>query len=68
MYIDPNTGGLLFQLLAVFFTAISGFVLIFSGRIKMFFARLKRTMRESGTDGAELTPPSDDEKSPNVEG
>lgn len=68
MYIDPNTGGLLFQLLAVFFTAISGFVLVFSGRIKMFFARLKRTRRESRNDGLDQTPPSDDVRSPNAEG
>lgn len=68
MYIDPNTGGLLFQLLAVIFTAISGFVLLFSGRIKMFFARLRRTMRESRKDGVDKDPPSDHEPSPNAEG
>lgn len=68
MYIDPNTGGLLFQLLAVIFTAISGFVLLFSGRIKMFFARLRRTMRESRKDGVDKDPPSDHAPSPNAEG
>jgi hypothetical protein len=40
MYIDPSTGGLLFQVLAIAFTAISGVVLVFSNRIKMFFKRL----------------------------
>lgn len=43
MYIDPSTGGLLFQVLAIAFTAISGIVLLFSNRIKMFFKRLRRT-------------------------
>jgi len=42
MYIDPSTGGLLFQVLAIAFTAISGIVLVFSNRIKMFFKRLRR--------------------------
>lgn len=42
MYIDPSTGGMLFQVLAIAFAAISGTVLIFAGRIKMFFARRRR--------------------------
>ena len=42
MYIDPSTGGLLFQVLAVAFTAVSGVILLFSNRIKMFFSRLRR--------------------------
>lgn len=46
MYIDPNTGGVLFQVLAVAFTAISGAVLIFSGRIRMFLAKMRRKNRE----------------------
>lgn len=53
MYIDPNTGGMLFQILAVLFGAISGIVLIFSSRIKMFFARLRRRIRESDGDPVE---------------
>ena len=68
MYIDPNTGGLLFQLLAVFFTAISGFILLFSGKIKMFFARLRRTMRESRKEGIDQNHLSDHEQSPHTEG
>lgn len=52
MYIDPSTGGLLFQVLAIAFTAISGFVLIFSNRIKMFFKRLRRK-EDSVVDVAE---------------
>jgi hypothetical protein len=43
MYIDPSTGGLLFQVLAIAFTAISGVVLLFSNKIKMFFKRLRRS-------------------------
>jgi hypothetical protein len=42
MYIDPSTGGMLFQVLAIAFAAISGTVLLFAGRIKMFFARMRR--------------------------
>ncbi len=43
MYIDPSTGGILFQALAIAFTAISGVILLFSNRIKMFFSKSKRT-------------------------
>jgi hypothetical protein len=46
MYIDPNTGGMLFQILAVLFGLISGFVLFFASKIKMTFARLRRFIRE----------------------
>ena len=46
MYIDPNTGGLLFQVLLVMFGVISGAVLIFSSKIKMGFNRLRRSFRE----------------------
>ena len=42
MYIDPNTGGMLFQVLTAAFVVISGFILVFSGKIRMFFARLRR--------------------------
>lgn len=47
MYIDPSTGGQLFQILAIAFTAISGAVLIFSNRIKMFFSRLRRSSKSA---------------------
>ena len=46
MYIDPNSGGMLFQALLIVFGVISGTVLIFSSKIKMGFARLMRTFRE----------------------
>ena len=52
MYIDPGTGGQLFQILAIAFASVSGVVLLFAGRIKMFVAKMKRKMREddSGTE------------------
>lgn len=53
MYIDPNTGGMLFQILAVAFAALSGLVLFFSGKIRMFFARLRRRAREASGDQEE---------------
>jgi hypothetical protein len=57
MYIDPNTGGLLFQLLAVLFATLSGVILFFSGRIRMFFARLQRKVRESNSDDEDQAHP-----------
>ena len=41
-YLDPNTGGMLFQMLAASFTLISGLILVFAGRIKMFYLTLRR--------------------------
>ena len=32
MYIDPSSGGVLFQALAAAFVAVSGVVLVFSGQ------------------------------------
>ena len=46
MYIDPNSGGLLFQVLVLMFGVISGAVLIFSSKIKMGISRLRRSIRE----------------------
>jgi len=46
LYIDPNTGGMLFQLLAVLFAAFSGILLFFSRQIKTGIARLMRFFRE----------------------
>lgn len=45
-YIDPNTGGMIFQMLAVLVGLLSGVLLFFSGRIRMAIARLKRFVRE----------------------
>lgn len=47
-YIDPNTGGMLFQLLAVLFGLLSGVLVFFSSRIRMAFARFRRYLRERG--------------------
>ena len=46
-YIDPNTGGMLFQILAVLIGALSGIVLIFSRRIKMMYYRISRYLSRS---------------------
>lgn len=50
MYIDPNTGGILAQTLIVLFGVISGTVLLFSGKIKMGIAKLRRNMRKDSED------------------
>ena len=46
MYIDPNSGGLIFQVLVVMFGVISGAVLIFSSKIKMGISKIQRSIRE----------------------
>jgi hypothetical protein len=46
MYIDPSTGGMLFQILAVAFGLFSGLILFFSSKIKMAYRRLLRNLRE----------------------
>ena len=46
MYIDPNTGGMLFQVLAVMFGMVSGAILLFSGKISMIVSRALRFLRE----------------------
>ena len=53
MYIDPNTGGMLFQILAVLFGTISGFVLFFSGRIRLMIAQYRRGRRGESTEEAQ---------------
>lgn len=50
MYIDPNTGGILFQTLAVLFGVISGTILLFSSKIKMGIAKLRRSMRKENEE------------------
>lgn len=42
-YIDPSTGGMLFQVLAVIVTMASGLIFLFSNKIKMLFNRGKQT-------------------------
>lgn len=48
MYIDPNSGGMLFQVLAGAFAAVTGLFLLFSGRIRVALGKLRRKARESG--------------------
>jgi len=50
LYIDPNTGGMLFQLLAVFLALFSGILFFFSRQIRAFFARLKRKFKRENPD------------------
>ena len=65
MYIDPSVGGVLFQVLAVIFGVLSGLVLMFSGRIRMGFAKLRRKLRErSGKDNQSAVSP---EAGPTIE-
>jgi hypothetical protein len=45
-YIDPNTGGMLFQILAASFALLSGVVLLFARQIRAAFARVRRFLRE----------------------
>jgi hypothetical protein len=49
-YIDPGTGGMLFQLLAVLFAVFSGLILFFSRQIKTAFARFRRFLIEKFED------------------
>ena len=53
MYIDPNTGGMLFQVLAVLFGAISGIILVFSGRIRQTIAQFRRSRRGDSSEEAQ---------------
>ncbi len=50
LYIDPNTGGMLFQLLAVFLALFSGILFFFSRQIRSGFARIKRLIWPEKTD------------------
>lgn len=46
MYIDPNTGGMLFQALAVVLVAGSGVLMFFSRNIRDGIAKLRRKFRK----------------------
>jgi len=56
-YIDPNTGGLLFQVLAVLIGVISGALLLFSSQVKKLFYRAKRSLRGSKSEQVEENQP-----------
>jgi len=61
MYIDPNSGGLIFQVLIVLFGFFSASVLLFSSKIKMGIAKLRRSMRKQGGDSDAI------EENPDIE-
>jgi hypothetical protein len=46
-YIDPNTGGMLFQALATSLAVFTGLALMFSRQIRTLFARARRSLREA---------------------
>jgi hypothetical protein len=50
MYIDPNTGGILFQALAGLLAVLSGVLLLFSRNIRQFFSRLRRNAHKDEDD------------------
>jgi hypothetical protein len=65
MYIDPNTGGMLFQVLAVLFGLFSAVILFFSGRIRLYLAKFRRQLRErSKPQGDDNTLPDDRNSTP----
>ena len=53
MYIDPNTGGVLAQVLIAVLTVASGALLIFSGKIRQGVARLRRKLRKDKDEDSE---------------
>ncbi len=60
-YIDPNTGGMLFQMLAVLFGVFSGILLFFSGWIKQAIYRVRRYLREARSDGEAGSKPEEND-------
>jgi uncharacterized iron-regulated membrane protein len=50
MYIDPNTGGVLFQALAGVLAVFSGALLVFSRNIRQWISRLRRSARKDDED------------------
>ena len=62
MYIDPNTGGMLFQIFVVLFGVFSAVILLFSGKIRIAFAKLRRRIRNRTNPEAEKT--ISDDKTP----
>ena len=47
MYIDPNTGGILFQTLAILLAVFSGVLLTFSAKIRAGIAKFRRRNDET---------------------
>ena len=59
-YIDPSTGGMLFQVLAVIVTMASGLVFLFSIKIKMLFNRHGGSAETTADDSNMLLTQMDD--------
>ena len=59
-YIDPSTGGMLFQVLAVIVTMASGLVFLFSNKIKMLFNRHGGSAETTADDSTMLLTEMDD--------
>ena len=62
-YIDPSTGGMLFQILAVMFAFFSGIIFFFSRQIRAGFAKIRRKIRgesQSDEDNEQNIEPPDD--------
>lgn len=53
MYIDPNTGGILFQALAGLLAAVSGVLFFFSRQIRSGIASLRRRHRRDEEENTE---------------
>jgi hypothetical protein len=53
MYIDPNTGGILFQALAGILAVVTGVLFFFSRQIRSGIARLRRGRRKDDDDQAQ---------------
>jgi hypothetical protein len=58
-YIDPNTGGMLFQIAAALFAGFTASVLLFSRQIRAAIARGRRFLRERGRSEEENRPLED---------
>jgi hypothetical protein len=59
MYIDPNSGGMLFQVLLVIFGVFTGTILVFYSRIKLGIARLWRILRQKNKEDSAPNPKPD---------
>ncbi len=55
MYIEPNSGGMIFGWLLGAFGLISGLLLVFSGRIRKYFSQMRRKSRPSEEDEGEAS-------------
>jgi hypothetical protein len=57
-YIDPNTGGMIFQALAVAAATISGAFFFFSNKIRMAAGRIRRVLRRAQRDRDDVGQPT----------